>query len=694
MRRSTAVAHKSRARKPPKADPRTSAERIKAKIDKASGTAERPNDMRWWLHEEPHNTVFSIGRRIATATRARRQQDLYMACLYDDDELAALISGPGAIGNYTPQTMSTNIVKRQTDAFVAKGTKNRPIPMGLTTGGNYGQQRRAKALSKVFEGVLDEIEYWPTREIRWRDAGLFGSGFAWNYRVGRKLYHDRVFPWEIEVDPREAMYGKPRNFFLKRYVDRLELIDRFPEYEEEILASESKSDDDRWANGWEDTCDLVLLRGVWHLPSSETSGDGAFALCVSNATLGGVKEFKRPGVPFSKIDVLPGLVGYRGQGLAKSLTGIQYEANAVGMKMQEAGYMTGSYWLVEDGSDIETDVLDNGVGTVIRYRGAKPEHYTPAPWHPAFFDWYMFLRGRAPAEETRMSEQATRGEKPPGLNSGEAVRAWHQIDDEAHVPTGRADERDVIATCWQQFDLLEEIYEDGQAEDADEEARKPYVVRSEERKHGRTLVTELDYAKVRLDRKSFILRVFPTSFLTGTPAEQREAVHELIQMGFLSQDEALILLDFPDLQRVLTLRGAARRNIERLLEKYREHEGDPLLDGIYETPEPAWNLPLCKALALMGYLEAKLDGVPEPNLKAIMKFATDAEEELQRAKKNAGGGDPNAADPMAGTVDPMADPALGEPAPVPGEQFLPPDEMVPPANAVAPEAMPLLPGGP
>lgn len=666
--------------------PRNASERIKAKVEAASAT-HRPMDRRWWLeenHEDAHKIIFDDGRRIAKVTSGRRTQDLYMACLYDDDELAALVSGRGAIGRYTPQTMSTNIVKRQTDGFVAKGTKNRPIPMGLTRGGNYGQQRRAKALSKIFEGILDDVNYWETREMRWRDAALFGSGFAWNYRVGQKLFHDRVFPWEVEVDPREAMYGKPRTLRIRRYVDRLQLIEQFPDYEDEILDSESKADDDRWSVGWDETCDLVLVRGVWHLPSSENSGDGAYALAVSEAVLGGVKEYTRPGFPLSKLDVLPGLVGYRGQGLAKGLTGIQYEANAVGLKLQESGYMMGSYWLIENGSDIETDVLDNGVGTAVRYSGSKPEHYTPAPWHPAFFDWYMFLRGRAPAEETRMSEQATRGEKPPGLNSGEAVRAWHQIDDEAHVPTGRGDERDVIATCWQHFDLLEEIYGDSIGEDADEEQKKPYIVRVEHRKHGRSEIQELDYAKVRMDRKDLILRVFPTSFLTGTPAEQREAVNELIQMGFLSQDEALILLDFPDLQRVLTLRGAARRNIERLLEKYKDHEGDPLADGIYEYPEPAWNLELCKALALMGYLEAKLDGVDEPNLKAILKFATDAQAEMDKAKAK-----------LAGEAAPVTtDAAVGGVAPNVGEQFIPPEGQIAPENAVAPEAMPLLPGGP
>lgn len=672
----------------PQKEPRTSKERIAAKVASASGPKQPPKNARFWEHgEEAHLAIFADGERISRATRARREQDLYLACLYDDEELASLVSGHQSVSAYAPQTMSTNIIKRQVDAFVAKQSKNRPVPMGLTTGGNYGQQRRAKALSKFFEGVLDEVGYWETREQRLRDGALFGSGLAYNYRVGRKFHHDRAFPWEVEVDPREAMYGKPRTLRFKRYVDKLVLIEQFPEFEEQILEAQAKAEEDRWSLGWDETCDLVLLRGAWRLPSTEDAKDGWFGLAVSNATLD-LAQYTRPYFPFSKFDVLPGLVGWRGQGIAKSLTGLQFEANSVGMSLQEQRYMTGSYVFVEGDSGVETDTLDNGTLTVVRYQGQAPQFHTPNPWHPQLFDWYMTLRGRFPAEETRISEMATRGEKPPGLDSGKAIRAWNQIDDEAYLPAGRCDERDVINTCWQFFDLAEEAYDS-----KDEHAG--YSVKVEDRKHGRSVLEELSYKDVRLDREQFTLRVFPTSFLTGTPAERMQTVKELTEAGFLSQDEAISLLDFPDLQRVMNLRGAARRNIERLLEKLRESK-DPQKD--YEYPEPAWNLELCKALALMAYLEAKLDGVPEANLRQILQFATDAQglldgdqpEPNAAAVENADAEQLAMAEAEAAAAEGMMP---GGPMPDAGAQYAPPQEPVMPANAVAPEAMPMLPGG-
>lgn len=287
--------------------PKKNAEKLVA----STKDGQRLLDMRWWEHEEPHRAVFADGHRISRVTSWLRRQDLYFACLYDDAELLTSMVGSGAIEAYTPELLSSNIVKRQVDTFVAKMTKNRPVPMGLTTAGNYSQQRRAKSLSQFFAGVLDLTGFWETRDRRTMHRAIFGSGFAYNYRVGRQMFHDLAFPWEVETDPREAMYGKPKTVRLKRYVDRLELMDRYPKFAKEIAQADSKDEDDNFPLGWDETCDLVLLRGAWHLRSSETSDDGHFAICVSNATLDRGK-YVRDTHPLSKCDFLPSLIGGRG----------------------------------------------------------------------------------------------------------------------------------------------------------------------------------------------------------------------------------------------------------------------------------------------------------------------------------------------------------------------------------------------
>lgn len=655
----------------------------------------RPMDARWYTQDgECHDVLFDSLDRLQRLTAWRRYQDFYCACLYDDAEFAALIQGGQSVGEFTPQTMTTNIVKRQINAFVARLTKSRPVPMAITSGGTYSEQRRAKSLSKVFDGVLDQVGYWDTRPVLRRDGALWGDGFALNHRVGRKLFHDRCYPWEFYVDPREAMYGKPQTLVLVRYVDRLVMAERYPKFAEQIFEAQGKSVIQHWNIGYDESCDLVLVAEAWRLPSGEcTEKDakhGAHALCVSNATIE-LNEYRRDTFPISKWCFEPGLAGWRGEGMAWGLRGLQYEVNAIGLRLQEQGYMTGTYVWTPPDSGLETEQIDNGVFTHV-VSNVKPEFFNPSPWHPQIFDYYMTMRGRFPAEETRLSEMATRGEKPAGLDSGKAIRAWNEIDDEAFLPQSKEDERDAIDTAWQFFDLLEEIHD----EQGDKDERDPYVVKVEKREYGASVLEEYKYEDYRLDKEKFTLRVFPTSILSGTPAEKYQTAKELMADGLVSQDEAYALIDIPDVQRIVNLRGAARRAIEKILEKILDAD-DP--EAVYVHPEPAMNLELCRALALMTYLDAWTNNAKPENLKWVLQFALDAELEMQSAEEaipppepgQVPGGPP--ADPMA---DPMMDPALAAEAmggmPPDPALYAPPPEQPMPAGAIPPEAMPPVPG--
>ncbi len=647
-------------------------------------------DLRWWLADEPHVAVFANVERLGMHARARQTQDLYYACLYDDAELASLIQGSAALTSSSPQTMTTNIVRRQVDTFVAKMTKNRPVPMALTTGGNYGEQRRAKALTKFFEGVLDSVGYWKTRTMRLRDGAVFGSGIARNYRIGRKLFHERKFPWEVRVDPIDALHGHPRSIYIRHPVDRLVLMDRYPKRAKEIASASSRTTEDSWAVSMDDTSDVVVVEEAIHLPSGEPTEkdakDGAWALCISNATLESA-DYGFDYHQISKFDFSPPLIGWWGEGMVRQLAGLQFEVNAVGLRLQEQGYMTGSYVWKQTGSGLEVDSIDNGTLSIIE-SDTRPEFMTPAPWHPQFYDYYRDLRTNFASELTGITGSSSRGEAPPpGIDSGKAIRTYHDISDENLIPQGREDERDAVDTAWQLFDLMEEIHEE------QGEKGEKYTVKVEKRADGRSAIEDIDYADVRMDRETFTLRTFPTSFLSSTPEDRYQQVSEMKADGLLAEDEVLSLLDFPDVQQVLNLRNSPRRSIEAII----EHFLDPDWDGKAIAPEPTMNLDLVVALGTLAYLEAKwIDKAPEKNTSGLLDFITQA-----RALRDSTGG------PQAGGQAPGELPSDADAAPVnvpgapmppgpggppgPAELFAPPDAAPLPANAVAPDAMPALP---
>lgn len=657
-----------------------------------------PADIRWWTKDDPHTAVWDNFKRIGRRTSKVRAFDSYYAGLYDDLEYVAAVQGIGAVGEFTPQTMCTNIVRRQVDTFVAKISKNRPVPMAMTTAGNYSQQRRAKALGTFFEGVLDQVKFWPTRMQRLRDAAIVGSGLALNYRVGKRMVHDRIFKREVRVDPIDAERGSPRSLYIGRLVDKLVLAERFPEHAEKIYEADAKCGEPTTTTYDDDTDHLALLIEAWHLPSGPDAKDGAHVISISNATLAS-GTYHRDTFPLSKIDYSPPQAGYFGTGLAQQLEGLQYEVNSVGLRLQERHYLMGTYVIREEGSEITYESIDNGTLTEVVYRGREPRFEAPPAAHPDLFNWWRELRTSMPAEYTGMSNFSTRSEKPQGIIAAKAIRMVSDSDVENLTPIGRADEEDVIDTCWQFFDLAEEIYaETGKDPDDDKKKSEPYMVQVETRKHGQSVLEEIDYGKVRVDKANFKLRTFPTNFLRGTPEEQMQSVNEMIGAGFLSQDEALVLLDFPDLQRVMNLRGAARHVIERVMEKILDAASPEAAQQAYIMPEPAMNLELCKALAIMTYLTEKLNGAEEWKLKLIMQFSLDAtrlllgeqdEAAQQEAEAQAATAEQAA---MAGQVVPEVDPAA---AGLPPEAlYAPPDGAPMPETAVAPEFMPSIPGVP
>lgn len=661
---------------------------------------EGKSDLQFWLARDPFQAVFANAQRLAHYNNARRDQAFYYASLYDDSELATMLMGAEAVEMGIPQTMTSNIVRRQVDTYVNKIAKNRPLPMALTVGAKFGAQRRAEAITKFAEGVLDTVGYWDTRKLRIRDAALWGSGIARNYRVGQKLFHRRALPGEIMFDPRDAYYGKPTTIIIRHHIDRHKLIAQYPKFEKQILEADDRlADDDLWIS-WDNrsTSDVVVVLEQIHLPSMEfderdddyddDDNDGAYVKCISNATLEN-DLYVRDYHPVSKNDFQKPVIGWFGEGMVRQLAGLQFEVNLVGLRLQENGFMTGSYVWSQDGTGIAVDVLDNGSMSLLRSL-TEPKFYTPAPWHPQFMQYHEALLTRRPGEITGLPTFATRGELPPGLEGGSGIAIQHARDEgsENLWLQGDEDGRDAVDTTWQLFDLMEEIFEEAK----DSKSGKKYIVRVEKRADGRSAIQDMDYAKVREDKKNMTLRVFPTNYLATTPADRWQQVSEMAEKGLFEQDEVLTLLDFPDLKAILNLKNAPRRVVERIVEKLL----DPDFEGTI-APESVMNLDLCVAIGALAYLEAKwIDEAPEKLCARVLEFALAARKKRDEAQPATGMG------PQPGAQDPMALPGEelmpdvnvpGMPAPLPGE--VPPlgEPPIDPTLAPAPPDVALPPPG-
>jgi hypothetical protein len=544
---------------------------------------------------------------------------LYHACLYDDSEMAGLGPSSYSMTEFEPSTLAFNVIRQNVDTCVAKIAKSRPLPMAVTAGGNYSQQKRAKLFNRFIEGQFDQCDVWRVGRQLARDAALFGIGIAHNFRVGSKICHERVFPWEIDVDPREAQYGAPQTLYMRRWVDRLVLAHRFPQFAGEIEVCRYSPNDETTDLGFDESADLVLVVEAWHLRSGEDADDGKHTITIANATLLS-EDYERDNFPFSILRMSDPVQGFFGTGLAKLLTGLQYTINDCAARYQEDMHMSSGYILLEEGSGVEQGHLDNGPLKTLSYRNVPPQWVYPQPGHP---DRWKFFTGLIPLsfQATGVSQMGATSQKPAGLNSGEAIRAYDDIESERFLLFGRAFEEYFIDVAWQFFDLAEEIAE----------SEGSFKVRTSGRAHGRRVLFEIDYAEARLDRDTFKLFVFPTSLLSKQPSARLEQVKELAQAGWLSPEESKMLLDFPDLERVQNLEQAAHEIVEAIIERLLD--GDPEDPDLYVAPEPMFNLALCAAKGQHAYLLAKLDGADEGNLALLRQFVVDAQNEMKRAQQ-------------------------------------------------------------
>ncbi len=206
------------------------------------------------------------------------------------------------------------------------------------------------------------------------------------------------------------------------------------------------------------------------------------------------------------------------------------------------------------------------------------------------------------------------------------------------------------------FDLSRELYEKGV--NTNVKARKKRFIES------------IDWADVDMKEDEYQLQVFPTSFLPATPPGKLQTISEMMRMGLLSsKEEALAMLDVPDLDRIQSLTNAAWDDIELHLERIIEH-------GDYHTPVPLMNLELGVKMAQAQYLRSRIDGAPEEVLDLLLRFADECQALITRAQEEAMAQQAAAISPAG-----QPGPAAGGPAPQapsPGVGASPPPAAGPP----------------
>jgi hypothetical protein len=624
-----------------------------------------PRWRRWWLLDgktdngsEVANAIKSTVDLMKANQRDRLDQAIVSARLYGNAPLrslgcdTSLPTGPLAAAR---GGIKDCLIQSIVDTSTATIGENKPRPYFLTDGGDYALQRQAKKLNQFSDGIFYEQRAYEVGGETQRDCEIFGDGWLYvGVEFGRIVFQ-RALSVELWCDPLEGALTLPRQLHWERPVDRERLIALWPK-RADLISRAARADPKLYGAG-DSTSDMVVLRRSWHLRAGPNEVDqkgksistGMCVASIDNVMLSDPEDcaWDEDWYPLAKWTWTPRPASFWGQGLAEQLQSQQIAYNMLNNSIQQSRHRQGSYkLLIEAGSKIVTEHLSNEIGAIVTYRGTPPQYVTPAAVHDS-----DYMRLQAIKEEmyelAGISRMTATGEKPKGLDSGEAQRVYRDTVAQRMKTQERLNERGFMDLAKIAIATARQIAI---------KTGKPYEVRSQRSRSLRKIVMSAD----ELDPKDWRLQCFPTSSLPKDPAGKFAAIQERIQAGFLSFSEGKRLMDYPDLEAHETLANAAEDVLTQTLDNIVDGEG-------YAPPEPTDNLQRAKELCVQYINFGRLHGLgaDEMDLLQTWNEQVDAWMQMAMAPEMA------AAPADAGAPLPAGGPPQGAPMPPPPSNLLP-----------------------
>jgi hypothetical protein len=578
----------------------------------------KSDDRFWATAEEPAQALWSLVRSLRNRQNWRRQADELALKLYSDMRYVGYRtrSGSFALSDVLDSRMGENVIRAIVRALNSKIARRRSRPYVVTDGAKWHQRQTAENLEKWLLGKMRQHRADEEIFPLWRLHGLvFGTGVIRTYGTPEKGACMEVIPSnEIVVDDAEAKYGKPPNIYFIRTASMAKLRHDYPE-KRAILDQTpcgSSAMDDGWVSdvgAWdhERNSDICYIIEAYHLPSGEGAGDGRHVICTSAGILHDEK-WKRDHFPLAIIRGELRPMGMWGIGVPEDLAPTQIEITENAMARKEIiDTLARPYWLVERGMKVARAAISNVIGRVMEWTstgsGLKPE-LVAAPVVPPDI-WQHGIQLKQAAFETKgVSQLTAQMLKPQGLNSGKALRAFHEMESELLADLMYDYENGLLRLCEL---LVEEQIELG---DAYKDQAVTYVGEGE--------IEEIKWSDVGLqkDLQGYVIEILPASAMASTLSARIEDVYDMKDLGLLVEpDEIWDYLQMPDRRRVQRKHGAPRKLLEKVVEFRIIKRGEDVM------PEPTWDLDLAIDLALTSIKELELyEDAPEDRLELLRQF--------------------------------------------------------------------------
>lgn len=576
----------------------------------------------WWKSENDEELAKNIaGTILFLQDKQGDRQDR----LIEGSRLYGAASATNVIGaavnrttNSTPMTgrVCFNLCQSVGDTLVSKIAKNKVTPTFVTSGGVWKMQRKAEKLSKFTDGTFYENKAHKLQVMQFLDSFIWGDGFIHvypDYEAG-KARAERALPHEFVLDMVESTVAKPMQ------LHRLKMLDR--DVCKEIFCPEDTKEDKELAakidmimppnytetGGLATAADLINVTESWHLRSGPNATDGLHVIAAGDVIL--YKEvWEKDYFPFVRFTYSRRPIGYYGQGGCERLSPLQLAVNREMILQDRSSWMMGSFKiLLENGSKVVSQHLNNDVGTIIHYTGTPPQYVTPPSVDAnkqALIDSYI-AKGY---QQEGVSQLSAASLKPMGVNSGKGLRTMTNIEDDRFLWTQQDLEENGLELARQLIEAAKDIYK----------RKKTYKSTFV----GTRFIETIDWKDIQLEADEYVMKAFPVNSLSDDPSERFDQIQEYMQAGMLSPRAGRKLMSMPDVEMSDALANATEDLLCKVLEEMLDSEGT---DDDYTPPEPYWDLQLAQQMTLEYLNYAELHNAPEANIQLLRDFLQQVQE--------------------------------------------------------------------
>lgn len=530
-----------------------------------------PRGANWWKSKskaELCNAILDTAAYLKEQQSYRWRQASLQSRMYGNLPLATFAGsnlGKMNTNNNLPVDRPTmNVVQSCIDTLVSRIGQSKPKPTFLTDAADYKQRSLAKQLNNFVGGEFFQTDAYKKGEEILKDSAVIGMGCIKVVESDdAKVKLERTLVTEILVDSNDAFYGTPRSMYQFKLVDRSVVAELFPEERSKVQQAEQAYPDGN-ADSQKTMSDQIMLVEAWHLPSSKKATDGRHAI-VCTAGVICDEEYTKDDFPFVFLPYSPRMVGFWAQGLAEQLTGTQIEINKLLVTISKSISLVGvPRVFVEDGSRVVKSHLNNEIGAIVTYRGTKPEYEVAPSVHPELYQQLQRLVDYA-YQQSGISALAATAQKPAGLNSGEAIRNYDDLQSDRFATLNKRYDDMYVKLAYKIVDKAKDI--------ALRDGKYQTVYPN---KDG---TKEIDLPAAKLLEDPFVIQCFESSSLPRDPAGRLQKVTEMMQAGIIDMKEGRRLLNYPDIEQSDKLASAAQERIYKILDEIVE-------DGHFTPPDP------------------------------------------------------------------------------------------------------------